>query len=195
MGIQGHVHWIRFCRRGDIEMSVWDNCGQVDEFNSTGRNAVSPSADDTCMVVKRWMADRAVIRVVSLIPDAIAAGMRKGFHLPEGITSRRAIGPSVAANVERYAPRTMKTGELPEAAGKYLLDWRKGRFDQLPNPSHYSVLRYRLEEFRGEAIHNGRWSRPSRFKRLDLTIDGPEQEDSDAGSEGPVDLPLELGES
>lgn len=138
------------------------------------------------------MADREVTRVVPLIPASVVDQIRQGFHLPEGVASRRSIGASVAANVQRYAPHSMKRGELSEAAGKYLLDWSSGCLDQIQRPSHYSVLHRRLEEFRDETIHNGIWSKPSRYRHIDLTIAGPEVGDSESDSEGPVDLPPAL---
>lgn len=190
--IPGHIHYLRFCRRGDIEMSIWNNCSQVEDFNTKGRNAVEPCAGDTFMIAKRWMADREVLKVKALFPAAVAQQVRTGFHLPEGLATRRAISPQVSANILRYAPRSMKTGELPQQAGKYLLDWCKGDLVPVTRPSTYSVLGYRLEEFCNEDVRTGSWSKPSRLRHIDLTIAGPDAGSSESESEGEVELPQAL---
>lgn len=191
----GHIHYIRFCRRADIEMSVWNSCGEVEDFNTSGRNAVSKDGNDTFMIAKRWMADRDVIRVVAIFPAATVQKIRAGFHLPDGVESRRVIGPQVKANIERYVPQSMKKGELPQNAAKYLLHWCRGTLAPLPRPLQYSILNYRIPDFRGEFVHHGSWSKPSRFRHIDLTIDGPGGDDTESDSEGEVNLPRALANS
>ena len=149
------------------------------------------------MIAKRWMADRDAVRVLAIFPAETCKRIRTGFHLPEGLELRRAISPKVIANIDRYAHRSMKKGELSQTAGNYLLDWCHGRLAPLPRPQNYSILDYRIEELRGELSRHGTWPKPARTRHIDLTIGGLEaaDESQDSGSEGEVALPAALADS
>lgn len=183
------MHFFKFVRREDIERDIFQRVAEFEDF-TFGR--VPKNAGDVCMIAKRWLGDTEVLRLVALIPENTCAQLRTGAQEPTGLTERRGIGPKVVANINRYAPRCRKNGDINTTAFNYLTQWSAGTLQQVARPTSYPVLSYRWDpRLRAEPLRPGSWVTPRRLKHVDLTVeaeDGGQTSDSESDNQL-VDLP------
>ena len=187
--VPGRVHLFKFVRREDIEMEVFQRVAGFEDF-PFGR-AKKPG--DICLIAKRWLGDTEVLRLIALVSEDVCTELRTGAQLPSGVTERRAIGHRVVQNIHRYVPRCQKSGDLNEAASRYLLGWADRTLQEVPRPAVYSILNYRWDaRLRAEPVMPGTWVPPRRLRHFDLTIGEEGGHTSDSESDNaPVDLPLD----
>ncbi|CAK9077854.1 unnamed protein product [Durusdinium trenchii] len=187
--LKGRVHLFKFVRREDIEMEVFQRVAEFEDF-PFGR-AKKPG--DICLIAKRWLGDTEVLRLIALVSEDVCTELRTGAQLPSGVTERRAIGHRVVQNIHRYVPRCQKSGDLNEAASRYLLGWADRTLQEVPRPAVYSILNYRWDaRLRAEPVMPGTWVPPRRLRHFDLTIGEEGGHTSDSESDNaPVDLPLD----
>ena len=89
-----------------------------------------------------WLANQEYKDVIALIPAGQADAICKFFEQAPGVTDRRLISEKVRKNIQAYAPRCKRSGDISGDAEAYLLAWSSGEAPQLPAPQNYSILSY-----------------------------------------------------
>ena len=189
-----HVHYFRFCTRKDLGPDVLNNVDKLDELGARW----VPHPDDVFLVTKRWLSDIKVQQAVCVVSAAVASEIRMGFHLPAGLAPRRAISEKIVKNLQKRVPICEKSGELSREGAKYLLEWSQGTLAQNPRPERYTFLNHRWSpDMLAERHLPGNWRPPRRVRHVDLTLAGDPNAASDSSDsdEGPLNLPIGMGDA
>ena len=183
------VHYFRFCMRKDLGSDILDNVAEIEELHHRHR----PHEEDVFLITKRWLSDAEVMRAIALVPAARAQEIRRGFHPPAGISSRRVISDQVKKVISKRVPPLERKGELTAEAANYLLHWSTGRLQRNPKPVVYPLLAYRYSrQLQSEAHAAGAWNVPRRVAHFDLSLDDQDDRGNDSDSSSAneaVDVP------
>lgn len=175
------MHYFRFLTRGDLSPETLNNCGEILDF----RGGVPRSAGDVLVYTKRWLGDKSVVKIVSLVPQARAEEIRQCIHSPAGIAQKRTISDKVKQQIQRKAPVCLRNGDISRDAYDYLVGWSQGILPEVPRPAQYGILNYRWDSSSGPA-HPGTLIAPHRWKIWDLGVDPDDGVSDTDSSEGDI---------
>ena len=161
---QGNVHYIRFCRRCDLDPSNIGPSG-VEE---TSKTLHAPHGDDVLMVAKKWMGDSESFFATVMVSADDATAIRLGFEQPQGIAERRSIPQTVVKNIGRFAPRCASQNIISLDASTYLLAWSGGSLPSISRPTQYSFLNYRQPTCDMPGIAPMAWRAHGRQRHVNL---------------------------
>lgn len=174
---------LRFCARQDVDPASYGDC----EPEECGGQPPHPA--DIMMFVKRQMADSAPARVICVVPATKRKQLLQAFAQPEGLDSKRPISESCRKNILSLAPACEKRGCITSDARAYLTSFVDGTLPQIPRPTAYKSLAFRLCRLpHGVPDSPPRaWSAPQRPRIIKVLPDrlSPDTESED---EGPVVL-------
>ena len=146
-----------------------------------------PSAGDVVLLVKSRMANASPRRLIVLLSESDAAGLRACLGQPDGVAERRPIAENILKTIQRFAPKCEKQGVISKDAAAHLLSWSEGSLPQKPRPTAYSCLRFRQpQDFPGCGV--AVWRGPRRVRHMDLSIAGDGESDDDTFAEGALTL-------
>ena len=191
--IQGHVGYLRFCRRGDVSPSSLGDAA----FEELPRS--QPNAGDIVVIAKNALADSSPYKAVVLMTVDQAAAIRLGLRQPTVTAEKRPIGVDVRKNIFSYADRCAKQGCISKDAAAHLKSWAEGSLHVKRKPIKYRFLDSRQPD-NFATIHPNvvglPWEPPGRARNisfLDRNTDDDDH-DGDDGDEhtddeenGPVD--------
>ena len=179
------MHYFRFLTRADLAPDTLNNAERILDFP----NRFPRSAGDVLVYTKRWLGDKSIVTVASLVPEVRAAEIRQQAHAPAGIAAKRLISPKVQKRIWRQAPICFKHGDISNDAYEFLMGWSQGQLPEIPRPAQYGILNYRWDSS-GLPTDPGTLAIPNRVKTCDLGLDPDGSESESASSdEGDIDLP------
>jgi len=142
-----------------------------------------PSGGDVVLLVKSRMADASPRRLIVMLSESDAAGLRACLEQPDGVAGRRPIAENIKKNIKRFAPKCEKQGIISRDAATHLMSWSEGSLPQNPRPTAYPFLRYRqTQDFPGSA--DAVWRAPNRVRHVDLSTGEDGSDDDDDADEG-----------
>lgn len=180
---QGHVHYLRFCFREDLESGIIDKC---ETFTDLPKR-FPPSAGDLVLYTKRWLGDQSIAALHVVVPQEHVQQIREGHSDPAGVAALRPIGDKVAKNINRYGPVCVRQGDITQAAFDYLSHWVSGSLPVVPRPKRYDILSHRWCANKATRKPHT-WSPPGRVKVVDVSLGRDDDVDSGTESEGAVDM-------
>ena len=149
---------------------------------------------DVFLLAKQWLADPEYSHVIALVPAQKIGAIRRHFNTqPVGIAVKRAIAPRVVKNIQTYAPRCRKAGDISEDAESFLLTWSSGQTQRVPPPEVHSILSY--TPFALTPVHDEAWSPGSRKRHVNVELkgeyDGLDGDDDESDDDPEGHLPID----
>ena len=157
---------------------------EIEDF----RKPTAQHGNDVMLVTKHWLANQEYKDVIALIPAGQADAICKFFQQAPGVTDRRLISEKVRKNIQAYAPRCKRSGDISGDAEAYLLAWSSGEAPQLPAPQNYSILSYTRPRAQPSAPPTN-WAPPLRSRHISVLGEGETHGLSDSDSAG-EDMPI-----
>lgn len=181
------MHYFRFLARSDLSPDTLNSADDIREFP----NSWPQAAGDILVYTKRWLGDKSVVCVASLVPESRVVEIQQSFHLPQGVAPKRLISEKVQKKIWRGAPPCLRNGDITREAYDYLVGWSQGLLPEVPRPAQYGILNYRWDSS-GGPLNPGTLVIPHRVRTWDLGLD-PELGLSDTESSEceADDLPIE----
>ena len=143
------------------------------------------------MICKRRQGSAHPFAAHALLSEAEATRIKNSFQQPIGSAARREIPIEVRKNIAAYAPRCAQQGVISVDASTTLVAWSQGTLHRKPRPLKYNFLNFRQSgHVAGAVIAGEPWDIPARFRVLDLSPPGDEEDSASDAAEVDDDFKL-----
>jgi len=140
-------HYFRLCRRVDIGMHISEAGHAGSSENNVSiidfEPGVPRSADDICLVIKKFMADTCPAQILAVLPACRKAGILAKPLQPTGVETRRALPKKQQRSLKLESNRLRHMLFISENARTYLHQLADGTLIKLARPATYEFLKHR----------------------------------------------------